>query len=394
MGHGKNIKGPELQGNHRKKGHSGENNPMEHEKGTVTELWYNAVLLFPNIVEKHGEFSSQLFLAMLGMPLQLEKSLSTTSRSEAEGASQGIISNSKEKSSSDDVMLQVEEEKQEPLLQTVHEDAEIYSTTLPGKMGCPSNTLLTTKTELILDVGRSRQLVETHRNSSSRFALDEQSLNIENQEASADTNFMLIDPDAPLICDMRRCERLLLPHLPRLAVVDVVLTEFDLVYLDVNDSFAMNDGQKEIRKAIIATNGGKNLPLRVVLLGRKILGHAEVQNILSVSMQRYSTVAVSKVMAEDMAKTSFWLFFQSEYWIESVQGEVPKPDRAAQKGHKEQQQLQITLPEGVLSLRFFCDLVEHAEEAFAPTQERTSEASVWCRALTRFLVPTSKTPES
>ncbi|MFN9978391.1 MAG: hypothetical protein ACK53Y_00680, partial [bacterium] len=110
-----------------------------------------------------------------------------------------------------------------------------------------------------------------------------------------------------------------------MAVVDVVLTEFDLVYLDVNDSFAMNDGQKEIRKAIIATNGGKNLPLRVILIGRKILGHAEVQNILSVSMQRYSTVAVSKVMAEDMAKTSFWLFFQSEYWIESVQGEVPKP---------------------------------------------------------------------
>jgi hypothetical protein len=368
---------------------------MEHEKGTITDLWYNAVLLFPNIVEEHGEFSSQLFLAMLGMPLQLESSLSTT-RLEAEGASQGIISNSIQKSNSEDVMLQVKKDKQEPLLQMVHEDAEIFSNTFSGKMGFPIDTLMMTKaeiSEITLEVGRNHQLAETNHNSSSRFVLDDQSLNVEVQEAGTDTCFMLIDPDAPLICDMRRCERLLLPHLPRLSVVDVVLTEFDLVYLDVTDSFAINEGQKEIRNAISATSGGKNLPLRVVLMGRKILGHAEVQNILSVSVQRYSTAAVSKVMAEDMAKTSFWLFFQTEYWKPSVQGENPKLNETSvvaqgQRGHKEQQQLQITLPEGVLSLRFFCDL-EHAEE-----EEQTSEASVWCKALTRFLVPTSNIPES
>lgn len=37
------------------------------ETGTAVELWKNAVGLFPEIVEEHGEFSEELLKAMLGI---------------------------------------------------------------------------------------------------------------------------------------------------------------------------------------------------------------------------------------------------------------------------------------------------------------------------------------
>ena len=47
--------------NHKEKHHLGQ------ETGTAVELWKNAVGLFPEIVEEHGEFSEELLKAMLGI---------------------------------------------------------------------------------------------------------------------------------------------------------------------------------------------------------------------------------------------------------------------------------------------------------------------------------------
>lgn len=38
-----------------------------HETGTAVDLWKTAVGLYPEIAEKHGEFSSELLQAMLGL---------------------------------------------------------------------------------------------------------------------------------------------------------------------------------------------------------------------------------------------------------------------------------------------------------------------------------------
>ena len=46
---------------HRAKHHFGQ------ETGTAVELWKNAVGLFPEIVEEHGEFSEEILKAMLGI---------------------------------------------------------------------------------------------------------------------------------------------------------------------------------------------------------------------------------------------------------------------------------------------------------------------------------------
>ena len=47
--------------------HDKEKNHFGQETGTVVELWKNAVGLFPDIVEEHGEFSEELLKAMLGI---------------------------------------------------------------------------------------------------------------------------------------------------------------------------------------------------------------------------------------------------------------------------------------------------------------------------------------
>ena len=40
---------------------------LGQEKGTVAELWLIAIGKFPDIVEQYGEFSIELFQAMLGV---------------------------------------------------------------------------------------------------------------------------------------------------------------------------------------------------------------------------------------------------------------------------------------------------------------------------------------
>lgn len=51
--------------------HGDQNHKAKHHlgqvSGTAVELWKNAVGLFPEIVEEHGEFSEELLKAMLGI---------------------------------------------------------------------------------------------------------------------------------------------------------------------------------------------------------------------------------------------------------------------------------------------------------------------------------------
>lgn len=394
------------------KEHSQAHNSMEHDQGTITELWYHAVALFPHIVDKYGEFSSQLFQAMLGMPLELEQSASKIA-TEAERASKDlnicVVSNDIQKSSPEELLLQTKEEIQEDdkdlkvgskdsLLPMSQDSEDINAIIISGKTGLPVKNFAVDEVEDSKRVPvKSSPLYERSHQISSGFLQDVQSLNFEMQQADTNQYSMLIEPDAPLICSMRRCERRFLPHVTKLTVVDAVLTEFELVYLDVTDSAAMDDSQKKIRKAIVTTGGGKGLRLRDVLICRKILGHVEIQSIHSVGVQRYLTASVSKNGAEDEAKNRFWLLFQPEYWKPEGQ-DVSNSENISklpvgQRGRKEQEQLQLTLTEGNIFLRFFSDM-EHGEKEVVLPQGHKTEAFVWYQAISCLLVQSGHTSVS
>jgi len=51
---------------------------MKNERGTMTDLWQKAVIMYPGIVAEHGEFSEALFKAMLGLPVSISSSIVTT----------------------------------------------------------------------------------------------------------------------------------------------------------------------------------------------------------------------------------------------------------------------------------------------------------------------------
>jgi hypothetical protein len=147
---------------------------------------------------------------------------------------------------------------------------------------------------------------------------------------------------------------------------------------------------RRIRNALIATKGGRQLRLRDVIVGRKIVGHIDVQLISSTHVQCHLAPArtVQEMATKDIEFSSL---FQSEYWKplpnrseKSVIGGAADFTVLNQKrwGRVEENQLKIVSLQGVLYLRFFCDL-ENAEK-LSTTFGTHTEALVWCQKLSRL----------
>jgi hypothetical protein len=71
---------------------------------------------------------------------------------------------------------------------------------------------------------------------------------------------MISFPNIPLVRSMRRCDRKLLPTLDHWSVVDVVLTQYELVCFAANDDIDNIERSlitKECRDAIVTSKGGK-----------------------------------------------------------------------------------------------------------------------------------------
>ena len=226
------------------------------------------------------------------------------------------------------------------------------------------------------------------------FELGDESVDSQLHGNYSDNFISLIEPDATLICSMRRCERILMPLLPEWAIVDIVLTEFELVYLDASAPEEMNARgpntlarKSQIRDNIIATNEGVRIRLRDVVVGRKIVGHVDLRLISSVKVLCHVAPLVAEEMTNDDEKNR--LEFQSEYWAPSKrQWNAASANMLNEKRWRrvEENQLKITSPQGELYFRFFCDLesAERTERGATPSQGLFTEAFAWCQTLAHY----------
>lgn len=185
-----------------------------------------------------------------------------------------------------------------------------------------------------------------------------------------------------------------MPLLLEWAIVDIVLTEFELVYLDASAPEEMNAGgfntlmrKRQIRDNIIATNGGMRMRLRDVVVGRKIVGHVDLRLISSVKVLCHLAPLVAEKMTNDDENNR--LDFQSEYWTPCKrEWNAASANMLNEKRWRrvEENQLKITSPQGELYFRFFCDLesAEQTERGATPSQGLFTEAFAWCQTLAHY----------
>jgi hypothetical protein len=188
---------------------------------------------------------------------------------------------------------------------------------------------------------------------------------------------------------MRRCERKLLPLLSSWMLVDIILTQFELVYLDALHCDHFGGKQEAASSALTSeTGGGQDMMLRDVVVGRKIVGHVDLRALGQVKVLRF--LSDSSAEAGDP-----YLDIQDppleEYWKPRFADEADTakdPDTIKEMNQKrwgrvEEDQLQLCTGQGTLHLRFLCDLKAQEEKVLNNFIENAhmSEAMMWGNTL-------------
>jgi hypothetical protein len=189
------------------------------------------------------------------------------------------------------------------------------------------------------------------------------------EEENAESEF--IAPNARLIRSMRRCERRLIPLLKDWTPVDVVITNYEIVYFDVENDSEENLSpelrkQKEaIQAALQATKGGMGLRLMDIAAGRKVVGHLDLTDITQVHVERHMPfVDVSHLEREEQS-IDVGNQPPSEYWQKASHIEVHNHSRTLRWAKVKEDCLKIVSIHGTLLLRYYSDLndVESHREA-------------------------------
>jgi len=354
---------------------------MGKKTGTIIELWQMATGLFPEIVDQYGEFSGEMLQVMLGVPIESKGSF--------------IARNPEEKTrvpkNTDLLRTSVESNCGKKINESLTVDNAIEGEPNLIPATSDSNSSQTFTIEDVQShsmVSKAVDLLQTPDSTSS--------VNVDHDYklANSESTFMLIEPDAPLILKMRRCERKLLPLLSSWMLVDLILTQFELVYLDALhcDHFGQNvalQGNPDAASRLLASaKGGQDLLLRDAIEGRKIVGHVDLRSLGHLKVLRYLPDSSPEAGDEHV---DFHYFPSDEYWMPKFEDEAdtakdPETVREMNKkrwGRVEEDQLQICTGQGTLHLRFLCDLKTQEEKILSNSSEKAqmSEAIVWGNTL-------------
>lgn len=300
---------------------------FDHRTGTIAELWVLALEKYPDIAKEHGIFSGLLLETMLGIE-KLPFDQNALAKSDSKNVS-----------------------------------------TLSFK-------------ERRLERAISALSVRSAGGSSIGF-----DLNTHN-----DNNFLR--PAAHLIRSMRRCECKWqwLKSRGDLSweVVDVVMTEFEIVWFDATASSTYWDEAENNRIQIVKGDmkkGGKGLHLSDVSSGREVLGRLALTDIDHISIQRImpsTEVPHSTDPTLDLEATNQQYIFK-EYWKDyddSCNLTLPLDK------HWEditEDRLILHSSQGTLSLRFFVDLYDVVEPASSgETIEKKQGALLWCESISHL----------
>lgn len=205
-------------------------------------------------------------------------------------------------------------------------------------------------------------------------------------------------PHAVLIRSMRRCERKMLPFFDSWELVDVVVTEHEMLFFaveviderEIREDETIEKQKLGVRETMIAQHGGKGFLLSDVAIGRKIVGHTDISHITSIKIHQPSAMP-SKVPDLDRNSDSTPL---SEYWsqLENVCTHKDLNDRFTSVRAK---QLKIEEECGqTIMLRFLCDL-DLAERTNIQFESKRVEKNdlksimplLWCHTMIRMIGP-------
>ena len=334
-------------------------NSHAHEEvsGTAVELWEHVVSSHPEVVSQYGEFSAEVLQLMLGIPVVENK-----------------------KSSDDKLPGHADGRKR-----TYHIDKEYSS--------------LSTRAQEIVMAGKLGKDVEAvdavdapeHKSTKSGKRLASLKFVVKESPATSipDDN-VFTAPTARLVRSMRRCDRRLLPYLDQWSVVDVVLTRFEMIYLDasnVDNEQHWSIDDDAVFQALSATKGGKGLRLCDVTAGRRIVGHLQLSDIVSAHVVREMPAEERQddAPAVEVKKNEFW---------KPVTDGVHMPRHDGWLKTKEDRLFIKTVHSRTLELRFYSDLEDNERHPDRVLQEKESEGAIfknnafqWAQTIGRFCGP-------
>jgi hypothetical protein len=316
---------------------------MQTEVGTTLALWERAISKYPDIVEKYGQFSGELFQSMLG--LEVVDGVSHTKKH-----SKRLLDKWNEAPSSPAEAKHGNKigHKQSIKLsgaQYTTLPAEAQSIIIAGKLGKPV-----------------KSMPNLRKSSTDLPALAEETVHdiIESQ-----SNF--IAPNARLVRSMRRCDRKMLPILTEWGCVDIVITQFEMVYfeaLDLKHPSSTTHQEQSSVLALQATSGGKGLRLQDAAAGRKIVGHFDLSEIIEMHVERSLPLRDAAHCKDISALYENEDQLAVEFWAESNQSEAQKSCRQVRWENVKEDRLRLVSLHGCLVLRFYSDLDDvevHAE---------------------------------
>jgi len=363
---------------------------LENEIGTIDELWKLAISIYPDVAERYGEFSGELLQAMLRIEIVDKKGEAnmaekTTPASKAPGkVSPGVV----------DSVGATPGVEETALVNSIVLSNSKYAKLAPDAQGIIVSG----------EIGRSVRCL-CHGESALSPVRDALMVQFQlDRETDDDVLNLLVNPNARLIRSMRRCERRLPPILGKWAAVDVVLTKHELVYFDARDDDGFGDDyvildpetkkkQITVKQAMVATKGGKGLRLRDVIVGRKVLGHLELDDIEIAKVECLSPVDKAGWFrgADDAEEEEPSCYVADEYWRSSDADTTATPHQSRNQRWKlvMEHRLKLQSLQGPLYLRFFSDLEDaekntYDEDDTSHDHVHRNDALLWCQTIARL----------
>ena len=361
----------------------------------VTEMWEATIGANPDVAAKYGEFSTEILRAMLGLPSPGDEPSTSSKNSAGNKPSDPTASASNNPSTG--IQLFALQQQYSSL------SPEAQEIILSGKIGRRMIRSTSCKLEKSPPPVSRNSLT---RNQSVMFEID----NYDSSDDDDETNYSFISPNARLIHSMRRCDRKFLPLLDKWTTVDVLITRFEIVYLEVavDDTYRESSASADcIREALQATKGGKGLRLCDVVAGRQVTGRVGLADIQCLHVERYlpyeeDDIDVDAALCNDgpnveVESIEYWRMVKSR---PSLQNSYNKPTRTQEWCHFKEDHLRIETASGTLILRFFADLedAKHHPEHLSVKFEETGElfqnnALQWAKSVANFCGPEQLTKQ-
>ena len=342
-----------------------------HSERLIQEVWASVIYEHSDLAETHGIFSAEILQVMLGLKVLTKKNV--TSPVTMQNEIDAIIPRR---------MMNFESMAGEPLQNGFNEQFKLPSINIRGRDSFVSNYDSDEDSLPSLDGVNAKQMAQTK----------------SKRNGNPTSPIKFYSRYSRLIRSMRRCIMKMPPLLNQWKEVDVVLTQHEIYFFDVeNEIYAgdqgifSNEKMKLIWDEMIARNGGKGLLLSDVAEGRTIAGHTLISRIKSIKVRLCN--ATDESMIKHQSSPQKDINELNEYW--EVTDPAPRPTASSLEERFNSagvNMLKIQLKLGQTMLfRFHCDLAM-AEKSLTAYMEKTVKKSdlkrmmplLWCHTLVRL----------